>query len=122
MMFPSICVDDHGHSCFSEVDLPQSGNERRIGAASQGVKHWQAAKYLPGHYVDFKTVDDIQFVSVMSGRMELTVSNGEKYYLSRGDMILFQDTSGQGHCTRVLGHEPCQALIIAMDDLGDFVL
>ena len=122
MLFSSISVDEHGHSYLGEADLPQSGNERRVGAASQDVKHWQAAKYLPGHNVDFKTVDDIQFVSVMSGRMELTVSNGEKHYLSRGDMMLLRDTSGQGHCTRVLGHEPCQVMIIAMPDLGDFVV
>ena len=122
MLFPSIWVDDHGHSYLSEVDLPQSGNERRIGAASQDVKYWRVAKYLPGHFVDFKPVEDIQFVSVMSGRLELTVSNGEKRYLSRGDMILLRDTSGQGHCTKVLGHESCQVLIVAMPDLGDFVV
>ncbi len=122
MLFPSIWVDDQGHSYLGEVDLPQSGNERRVGAAPQNVKYWRVAKYLPGHYVDFSTVEDIQFVSVMSGRMELTVSNGEKRNLARGDMILLQDTSGQGHCTRVLGHEPCQVLIVAMPDTGDFVL
>jgi mannose-6-phosphate isomerase-like protein (cupin superfamily) len=122
MLFPSIWVDEHGHSYLGEVDLPQSGNERRVGAAPQDVKYWRAAKYLPGHFSDFTTVEDVQFYCVMSGRMELTVSNGEKRYLSRGDMILLRDTTGQGHCTRVLGHEECNVLIIAMPDTGDFVL
>ncbi len=120
MKFISIYVDENGHSYFGEVDLPQTGNERRVSAKSQDVEYWRVSKTLPGHYVDFKTVDDPQIISVMSGSMELTVSNGEKRYLSRGDMIVLKDTSGQGHCTRTVGHEPCQSLIIGMPADGEF--
>ncbi len=120
MKFNTIYVDDHGHSYFGEVDLPQSGNSRRIGARPQDVKYWRTSKMLPSHYKDFQTVEDIELLCVMSGHMELTVSNGEKRYCSRGDMILLQDTTGQGHCTRIIGFEPCNTLHIAMNDLGDF--
>lgn len=120
MKFTTITVDDHGHSYFGEVDLPQSGNERRKGARPQDVKYWQAGKMLPGHYKDFQTVEDITLLCVMAGSMELTVSNGERRYFSRSDMVLLQDTSGQGHCTRIIGTEPCQTLHIAMPDMGDF--
>ena len=120
MKITNIYVDDHGHSYFGEVELPQTGNERRISAKPQDVEFWQMSQTLPGHYVDFATVPEPRFISVLSGRMELTVSNGEKKYFSRGDMFLLQDTSGQGHCTRILGFEPCNTLIIAMPGDGEF--
>lgn len=122
MFFPCVSADDHGHSYISEVGLAESGNAQRMGTTRQSVKYWRAARYLPGHYLEFKAVEDIQFVAVVSGRMELTMSNGDRHYLSRGDMILFRDTVGQGHCTRVLGEDFCEVLIIAMHDLGDFIL
>ena len=120
MKFTSIYVDEHGHSYFGEVDLPQSGNERRVGARPQDVKYWRAGKMLPGHYKDFHTVEDIELLCVMAGHMELTVSNGERRYFACSDMVLLQDTTGQGHATRILGTEPCQTLHIAMPDIGDF--
>ncbi|MFL2771338.1 MAG: hypothetical protein ACJZ9F_10035 [Rhodospirillaceae bacterium] len=120
MIFTTIYTDDHGHSYFGEVDLPQTGNERRVSAKAQDVDYWRVSRTLPGHYVDFKTVESAQMVSVLSGRIELTVSNGEKRYLSRGDMIILKDTLGQGHCTRVLGFEPCESLIIGMPEDGEF--
>ena len=120
MKFTTIYVDDHGHSYFGEVDLPQSGNARRIGARPQDVKYWRAGKMLPGHYKDFHRVEDIELLCVMSGHMELTVSNGERRYFARSDMVLLQDTTGQGHTTRIIGTEPCQTLHIAMPDMGDF--
>ncbi len=120
MKITNIYVDDHGHSYFGVVDLPQTGNERRISAKPQDVKYWQMSRTQPGHYVDFQRVPDPRFVSVLSGRMELTVSNGEKRYFSRGDMFMLQDVTGQGHCTRTIGYEPCETLIIAMPGNGEF--
>ena len=120
MQITNVYVDDHGHSYFGSVELPQTGNERRISAKPQDVEYWQMAQMLPGHDVDFTTVPEARFMSVLNGRMELTVSNGEKRYFSRGDMFLLQDTRGQGHCTRVLGFEPCTVLIIAMPNDGEF--
>jgi len=120
MKITNIHVDAHGHSYFGTSELPQTGSERRISAKPQDVDFWQMSKTLPGHYVDFSPVPEVRFVAILSGRQELTVSNGEKRYFSRGDMYLLQDTRGQGHCTRVLGLEPCAALIIAMPGNGEF--
>jgi len=120
MKITNIHVDAHGHSYFGEVDLPQTGNERRVSAKPQDVEYWQMSKTLPGHYADFTTVPEPRFVSVLSGSMELTVSNGEKRYFSRGDMVMLQDTTGQGHTTKVIGFEPCVSLIIAMPGDGAF--
>ena len=46
--------------------------------------------------------------------MNVTVSNGEERQLARGDMMLAQDFTGQGHMTRFLGQEACNYLLITM--------
>ena len=120
MKLTNIYVDENGHSYLGEVELAQTGNAGRISAKPQDVEYWQMSQTLPGHYVDFKTVPEPRVISVLSGRMELTVSNGEKRSFSRGDIFVLQDTSGQGHCTRTLGFEPCNTLIIAMPGNGEF--
>jgi uncharacterized cupin superfamily protein len=124
MMLPHIKTDAHGHSVVDEIELKlmtpdgaaaQEGTYyRRIQAAQQDVTHWQIGHALPGHFVDFTPSGVSTFIAVFSGQMHLTVSNGEEVQLSRGDMMLAQDLTGQGHMTRFLGTDPCNYLMIAM--------
>ena len=51
---------------------------------------------------DWHTAPDRQLVVVMSGRLEVEVGNGEKRQWGRGEMFMADDTTGQGHRTRVL--------------------
>ncbi|MBM3514603.1 MAG: cupin domain-containing protein [Alphaproteobacteria bacterium] len=124
MLLPHIRTDDHGHSVVDEIELKlmapgggavQEGTYyRRIQALPQEVSHWQIGHALPGHFVDFTRPETSTFIAVFSGKMHLTVSNGEEVQLTRGDMMLAQDLSGQGHMTRFLGNEPCEYLLIGM--------
>jgi len=121
MKIPNVYVDEHGHSYFGVAELAQRGDPtRRVQAANQPLRHWQIRDIKPGHFIDFKPNPAPQFVSVLSGNMALTVSNGETRYFSRGDMVLLQDISGQGHTTRTLGHDPCRTLVITLTDDGKF--
>lgn len=124
MFLPHIRMDEHGHSIVDEIELKmmapgggvaQDGTYyRRIQAAQQDVTYWQIGHALPGHFVDFAPTGVPTFIAVFSGQMHLTVSNGEEVQLTRGDMMLAQDLTGQGHMTRFLGSEPCNYLTIAM--------
>lgn len=124
MLLPHIRMDDHGHSIVDEIELKmmapgggavQEGTYyRRIQAVQQDVSYWQIGHALPGHFVDFAPTGVSTFIAVFSGQMHLTVSNGEEVQLTRGDMMLAQDLTGQGHMTRFFGAEPCNYLTIAM--------
>lgn len=120
MKIPNVYVDAMGRSCFGEVELVLSGNSRRIQAKNQDVLYWQMAMMQPGHFIDFKSSEAPQFVSIMSGRIAITAGSGEVRHFSRGDLVMMQDLMGDGHATRVLGHEPCQMLKITMPNNGDF--
>lgn len=121
MKIPNIYVDEHGHSYFGAVDLIQRGDPtRRVQAANQPLRYWQVREIKSGHFIDFKPNVVPQFVAVLSGTMALSVSNGETRHFSRGDMVLLQDLTGQGHTLRTQGHEPCRTLVITLTDAGDF--
>jgi uncharacterized cupin superfamily protein len=122
MKIPNIHVDEHGHSYFGEAELKQTGDPaRRVQAANQPVLYWQIREIKPGHFIDFRRNEAPQFVAVLSGQLVLTVSNGDTRYFTRGDMVLLQDTKGQGHITRTQGHDPCRMLVITLPGNGDFV-
>lgn len=120
MKIPNIWVDGRGHSYFGDAELVQSGPTRRVQAKNQDVLYWQMGAIMPGHFIDFRPSETAQFVALMSGRMSMTVSNGETRYFSRGDMFLLQDLTGQGHTTRIVGHEPATFLRITMPGKGEF--
>ena len=124
MLMPYIYTDSTGHSLLDEIDLKMTGPGGakvedsvyygRINSARQDVTDWQMGHALPGHFIDFTPSGTTTFVAVFSGQMHVTVSNGEERQLARGDMMLAQDLSGQGHMTRFLGQEECNYLLVAM--------
>jgi uncharacterized cupin superfamily protein len=112
MKLPSVNVDDQGQSYFGEVESDDlKGKERQMDIA-----YWQVWQTQPGHVADFAPVDKPKCVALMAGKLEVTVSSGQKRYFSRGDTFLLQDVSGKGHAVRTVGAEPCSAMLITMKE------
>ena len=122
MLLPHIYTDANGHSVLDEIELKMAGAAspqdstyfQRISAARQDVNYWQIGHALPGHFIDFTPTGASTFIAVFSGKMHITASNGEERQLARGDMMLAQDLTGQGHMTRFGGYEACDYLLINM--------
>ena len=124
MLLPHIYTDATGHSVLDEIELKMTGPGgaeardgvyfQRIQAAQQDVSSWNIGHALPGHFVDFTPMAANTLIAVFSGQMHVTVSNGEERQLARGDLMLAQDLTGQGHMTRFVGQEACNYLMIAM--------
>lgn len=110
MKLISVNVDKDGYSYFGEVESAEKdGGERHMK-----IDYWQVWQTQPGHFVDFKPIDAPKCVAMMSGKVEVTVSSGERRWFSRGDTFLLQDTSGKGHALRTVGAEPATAILITM--------
>jgi hypothetical protein len=115
MRIASLNVDDKGESYFGEVecaDPPGSNKEREMDVA-----YWQIWVTQPGHYADFKPSDGPKSLAVLSGKLEITASTGEKRYFSRGDTFLLQDVKGKGHAVRNLGIDECSVLMVTMKEI-----
>lgn len=111
MKLPSVFVDAAGDSYFGEVDAvePGSTRERKFDLTA-----WQVWETKPGFVSDFKPAPEAQALAIMSGRMEITVSTGEKRFFSRGDMFLLQDIRGKGHVVRTIGREPASVMLMTL--------
>ena len=114
MFLTQILGDADGHSHFAEFDLWQTGNAARIQSAEQAVSYWQVAIRHPGDAIDWRPMATNQIVAVLSGQMDVTVSNGDVRRFCRGDMLFAGDLAGQGHKTRFVGLDPCMMVTIAM--------
>jgi quercetin dioxygenase-like cupin family protein len=60
-----------------------------------------------GEFLDWHPAPRRQFVIILSGQLEIGLGDGSKHVFGAGDARLVEDTTGQGHTTRVLGNQPC---------------
>ena len=54
-------------------------------------------------FFDWHNVPQRRYVIILSGELEIEIGDGSKRRFSAGDMLLEEDTSGQGHITRGFG-------------------
>src|SRR5689334_4147559 len=112
MKLASLNTDANGDSYFTIVescDPPESNKERE-----QDVAYWEIWETQPGHFQDFKPSEEPRSFAVLSGKLEITSSLGERRYFSRGDTFLLQDIGGKGHAIRTYGWEVCTVLRVTM--------
>ena len=55
-----------------------------------------------------------QFVIILSGQLEIGLGDGSKHIFGPGDARLVEDTTGQGHTTKVHGNVPCMTATIPL--------
>ena len=55
-----------------------------------------------------------QFYFQMSGRLKVTVSDGEEREFYAGSVVLLEDTSGRGHFTQTIGDEEVKCAFVQL--------
>ena len=91
-----------GRSHFDDLDVPlaESGYSKLSEAiASTSVVFRETPV---GGEMDFHPAPRRQFVVMLSGLVEIECGDGSKRRLGAGDVLLADDTTGQGHITRDL--------------------
>jgi quercetin dioxygenase-like cupin family protein len=63
-----------------------------------------------GWFGDWHPTPRLQWWFQLSGELEVTVSDGETRRFVAGDIVRVEDTTGQGHTTRVIGDEAVRAV------------
>jgi hypothetical protein len=103
-----IYADAQGESHFGEVEMDLKPLDCSPWASPMDVSSivpagsWLFASAPPGWVADWHTAPCRQLAVVLSGELELRVSDGEVRRLGRGDYCLAEDTTGKGHHGRVL--------------------
>ena len=115
MEITRVYTGDDNQSHFETIDVPLG--ESRYGSLSElfeaeGVIFRETPA---GGELDFHNAPRRQFVVTLSGEVEIECGDGAKRRLSAGEILLADDTTGQGHITRDL-KGPRRSLFIPLPE------
>ncbi len=111
LRYTRIVTDEEGQSHFSHAEIPMTlasyaQPEPKLGLSAtyeaSSVTFFSAPS---GYFGDWHTAIRKQFLFHLSGISEITVSDGEVRRFAPGDILLVEDTTGQGHTARVVSEE-----------------
>jgi len=107
-------ADNKSH--FEELTVPlKSGG--KVGFLSELVKATGVVfRETAGDYnYDFHTAPRRQYVVNLEGEVEIEVGDGTRRILHAGEILLAEDTTGQGHISRAVAGKPRKSLFILLD-------
>ncbi|TBR37926.1 DUF861 domain-containing protein [Marinomonas agarivorans] len=117
MHITRIYHDETGKSHFGKatIELKDGGP---IGLLSEQFPAGNIIfRETPADY-DFKwhPAPQRQLLFILKGRCEFTVSSGENQQFGAGDVLLLEDTEGQGHCSKALFNEVRHSIFVTLPD------
>jgi len=106
--------DNKSHFEDLEIPLRDGG---KVGFVSELSKATGLVfRETTGDYsYDFHTAPRRQYVVNLEGGVEIEVGDGTKRILGTGDILLAEDTTGQGHISRAVAGKPRRSLFITLD-------
>ena len=107
-------VDNKSH--FEDLQIPLKDGGK-VGFVSELTKATGVVfRETSGDYdYDFHTAPRRQYVVNLEGEVEIEVGDGTRRILRTGDILLAEDTTGQGHKSRAVAGKPRKSLFITLD-------
>jgi quercetin dioxygenase-like cupin family protein len=99
-----------GQSHIQELDLADHPEL----TSPQAVSTITFREWPPGHFIDWHPAPRRQFIISISGQVEIELGDGTTVRYGPGDARLVEDTTGQGHTTRVVGDQPSINAVIPL--------
>ena len=93
-------------SHFEDIEIKFDGNQQILSGDSRAATSAVFRCVLPGLVLDRHPAPRRQYVVTLSGSWEIEASAGAVRTFRPGDVMLADDTSGEGHISRVIGSEP----------------
>ncbi|MBO32559.1 MAG: cupin [Rhodospirillaceae bacterium] len=116
-----LYADDHGESHFEDIIADLTLQDFAPPASPFYVSsQTDAARFsffeLPvGWGGEEHPAPKRQYFICISGCIEMTAGDGERRLISIGDVVLVEDTHGQGHITKVIGDESFVAALTQLE-------
>jgi uncharacterized cupin superfamily protein len=106
-------TDDRSH--FEEIEIPFESRENfGLFTLPEPAKAVFFREVQPGYVYPWHNVVCREYVVILDGKAEIEVGSGEKRVFARGDVLLAEDTTGQGHRTRVLGKKVWRQVFVTL--------
>ena len=111
MKYVRIYSDEDGESHFADMELRVAPVVLSLTVPALQASEPQAVSQLlfirlPADWdADWHPAPAYQYLCVLGGTAEITVSDGDVRRFATGDVVQLQDITGKGHATRVIGEE-----------------
>ena len=117
MKVTRIYTGADGKTKVEEYDVPLTAQGRGTDLSKTvDVKTLQFRRTNQDYALDWHPAPARQFVITLSGKSEIELEGGRKITLGPGNILLAEDTTGQGHISRALGSEDRLSLLITLAD------
>ena len=112
-----IYTGPDGKTKVEEYEVPLSPQGRGTELSTTvGVKSLQFRRTNQDYSLDWHTAPNRQFVITLSGESEIELEGGRKIRLGPDNILLAEDTTGQGHISRAVGSKDRVSLFIPLAD------
>ena len=116
MQICRIYTDVNGETHFSEIEIElldggPIGLLSQLEPASGIIFRETEGDY---HY-QWHNAPRRQYVIILEGRVDFTVSDGECRRFGAGDVVLLEDVAGKGHCSQAVDGERRKSIFVTLD-------
>ncbi len=116
MKVTRVYTGSDGKSHFEDVEVPlKDGGKAGFMSALIAAKGVVFRETSGDYNFDFHNAPRRQYVVNLEGEVEIEVGDGTKRILRSGDILLAEDTTGQGHISRAVGGKPRKSLFITLE-------
>lgn len=106
-------TDNQSH--FEEIEVPFEAREDfGLFTLPEPAKSVFFREIPPGWEYAWHNVVCREYVVMLDGEAEVEVGSGDKRIFKKGDVLLAEDLTGQGHRTRVLGKKVWRQVFITL--------
>jgi hypothetical protein len=107
-------ADNKSH--FEDVEVPLKAGGKAGFMSDLQKATGVVFRETDGNYdFDFHNAPRRQYVVNLEGEVEIEIGDGTKRILRSGDILLAEDTTGQGHISRAVGGKPRKSLFITLE-------
>ena len=99
-MIVRLYTGEDGQAHFEDLNVPAGDTET---VALQTGADMTYRRFRDGSFSDWHNAPRVQYVSTLSGQMEIGIGDGTKRMFNPGDILQVEDVDGQGHTTRSIG-------------------
>ena len=121
MKVTRIFTGDDGRSYFEDLEIPSANLGPQLGIISDSlVSHSTFFRFAGADgeedVYDYHCAPQRQFVIHLKGAVEIETGDGTTRQFGVGDVLLADDTTGEGHISRGIDTPREQVFIVLSDD------
>jgi hypothetical protein len=103
-------------SHFEDIEVKFGGDQQILTAEARPATSVALRCVLPGSVLERHPAPRRQYVVTLSGSWEIEASAGLVRTFKAGDVMLADDTTGEGHISRVVGNKPHVFMTVPLAD------